>query len=555
MNFFKLIIQGFNDMGLAKKFGLVTAATLLSLLSLSSAFNLDLQHSSLDSLLTSSEQVVDDMAEARIQANRESELIKARQLLKLLTQIAPSAIAEFDFTGLLNYTMVATEDPDISYAAIINNDGKVLASSGDQDQAANDGMLEQDIIYEEERLGKVILGYNHKRSNQQIARTRENVNTHLQHMAESRDQAYNELFLSQTLLLSITTAIAVGLIYFFAGLVTRPLATAIDVARKIADGDLTAEVDVHSNDETGQLLQAMKAMLNNLQQMVSQIGTATTQLGSTAGQMSHITESTAKGASRQHAETDQLANAIVEMTASAKEVFNNATEAAHAAQQADDESSSGQQVVRDTIQLMNDLAQDIDTASGVIQKLEQNSEAIGTVLDVIRSIAEQTNLLALNAAIEAARAGEQGRGFAVVADEVRTLAGRTQDSTAEIQTMIERLQNGANEAVDVMGQCRGRAQQGVEQAAKAGDSLNAITRSISTISDMNTQIVTAAREQTEVTEELGRNITNISAVASQTADSAQITSDSTEELNQLSMDLVGLVNRFRRSASANTEFA
>ncbi|THB70290.1 MAG: methyl-accepting chemotaxis protein [Gammaproteobacteria bacterium] len=219
----------------------------------------------------------------------------------------------------------------------------------------------------------------------------------------------------------------------------------------------------------------------------------------------------------QKAEVDKVATAMTEMSATVHEVARNATEAAEAAQRADEETSKGKMVVSQAIEAIDLLASEVNDAAQVIHRLEQDSDEIGAVLDVIRGIAEQTNLLALNAAIEAARAGEQGRGFAVVADEVRTLAQRTQQSTQEIQNMIERLQSGAQDAVKAMEQGRSRAQVGVEQAAEAGTSLETIAQAVGTISDMNTQIATAAEEQSVVAEEINLNIVSISDMADKLA--------------------------------------
>lgn len=506
---------------------------------------LSLQRTSLDDLLVASEAVVDDMAAAQVKGNRDSEKIKAEQLLKLLTQIAPAAIANFDFTGLLNYTQVATEDPDISYVAIINTKDKTLASSGKLAEVAAGAKLEARVVYEGQILGKVVLGYNHIRSQKQIDEANENARNNLADITLAKNKAFNSLVTSQAVLTLLVIFLAVVVIYYIAHRVTKPLEVAIELVNQIADGDLSAEIKVTRKDETGQLLMAMKIMLTNLQKIVSEIGEATSQLGNTAGQISHVTEDTTIGAKQQQIETDQLANAIVEMTASAKEVETNSTEAAYSAQNADEEANNSKQVVNQAIDLINSLAKDIESAANVIQELKLHSEEIGTVLDVIRGIAEQTNLLALNAAIEAARAGEQGRGFAVVADEVRNLAGKTQQSTQEIQNTIERLQKGAGEAVIVMEQCQDKAHNGVNQAAKAGSSLNEITQAISNISDMNLQIANASKEQSQVTEELARSVTKISGVANQTAESAQVTSNSSEELNKLSTGLLTLVNMFK----------
>ncbi|MGD8593954.1 MAG: methyl-accepting chemotaxis protein, partial [Gammaproteobacteria bacterium] len=231
--------------------------------------------------------------------------------------------------------------------------------------------------------------------------------------------------------------------------------------------------------------------------------------------------------------------------ATVQEVARNATEAANAASHSDEEAQKGQAVVDRTINAIDALASEVDRAANVIHRLEQDSDQIGTVLDVIKGIAEQTNLLALNAAIEAARAGEQGRGFAVVADEVRTLASRTQQSTAEIQQMIERLQAGAQEAVSVMDDSRSRAADSVSSAQSAGQSLQSITGSVASITDMNTQIAAAADEQSAVAEEVNKNIVNINHAAERAADGAKQTSAASNALAGLAQDLQALVGQFK----------
>ena len=261
--------------------------------------------------------------------------------------------------------------------------------------------------------------------------------------------------------------------------------------------------------------------------------------------MSLVMEETKRDTLQQQSETSQVVTAMNEMTATVQEVARHATEAASAANKADHASVEGKKVVLSTMNAIEALSSEVHSAANVISQLEKDSENIGTVLDVIKGIAEQTNLLALNAAIEAARAGEQGRGFAVVADEVRTLASRTQQSTQEIQAMIENLQVGAQTAVKVMDESRAKAESSVSQAAKAGGSLEDITHSVSLINDMNTQIATAAEEQSAVAEEINRNIVNISEIVDRTADGANQTSIASEELASLAAQLQQLVNQFK----------
>ncbi len=325
----------------------------------------------------------------------------------------------------------------------------------------------------------------------------------------------------------------------------RRLRELADVANAISGGDVHRRCTVESRDLIGDIVDSFNRMGENLREVIGQILNSTAQLASATEQMSVVIERSGEGLKRQQHETDQVATAINEMAATAQEVARNAAQAAQAAQQADTETRSGKLVATEAIGGIDALAGAVADAAGVIHKLESESANIGVVLDVIRGIAEQTNLLALNAAIEAARAGEQGRGFAVVADEVRTLASRTQKSTQEIQEMIERLQAGAGNAVQVMDQAGGMAKAGQEQVEKAAESLASIASAVATINDMNTQIASAAEEQSAVTEEIHRNVMAISQVSRETADGARQTATASQQLARLAAELQELVSHFK----------
>jgi len=341
--------------------------------------------------------------------------------------------------------------------------------------------------------------------------------------------------------------VGLGCAFLISNVVVKPLKAAVHAMNDIAegDGDLTHRLSANGKDEIAHLGQAFNKFATKVHGVVSEVMNSTSQLSSAASELSAITSQTSEGVVQQQMETEQVATAMNEMTSTVQEVANHAEQAASAANDANQESQSGNAIVKEGISSIDSLAKEISNASEVVARLEKDSENIGTVLDVIRGIAEQTNLLALNAAIEAARAGEQGRGFAVVADEVRTLASRTQESTQEIQTMIERLQHGAHDAVNVMTASQSRTGETVEHANEAGNALNSISSSVARINDMNLQIASAAEEQSAVAEEINQNIVRITDIASDASGSMQQIANASDELANLSGHLDQLVGSFK----------
>ncbi|HFD79840.1 MAG TPA: methyl-accepting chemotaxis protein [Gammaproteobacteria bacterium] len=328
-------------------------------------------------------------------------------------------------------------------------------------------------------------------------------------------------------------------------LLIRRLRRISEVAIAISHNDISCECDMESHDLIGEIIQAFNHMAANLRQVIGQISGATAQLAAVAEETSTVTEETSRGVQAQQGEIDSITAAMGEMTSTVQEVARNAAEASAAAQAADGEAKSGALVATEAIGGIDSLVSEVDSAAGVIRNLELESENIGSVLDVIRGIAEQTNLLALNAAIEAARAGEQGRGFAVVADEVRTLASRTQQSTREIQEMIQRLQDGSVNAVKVMEGAQRKAQESSDLVEKAAESLASIAGSVAAINDMNTMIASAAEEQSAVAGEIQANMLNIREVADRSASGARQTAEASEEVARLAAEQQALMAQFR----------
>ena len=347
----------------------------------------------------------------------------------------------------------------------------------------------------------------------------------------------------------IAVSIAAALLtVLLAWLLTRsivtPLRKAVEVAETIAAGNLSKTIEDDGKDEPARLIAALSTMQANLRQTIQHIAGSATQLASAAEELSAVTEEASRGLQQQNNEIDQAATAVNEMTAAVEEVARNAVSTSEASGQSNQAAREGRDRVMETVGAIQIMTQDVQNTSAMIEGLAAQGRDIGKVLDVIRAIAEQTNLLALNAAIEAARAGEAGRGFAVVADEVRALAHRTAQSTQEIEKMVAGIQNGTGEAVQSMQQSNQRSQSTLEMARAAGASLEQITASISLINERNLVIASASEEQAQVSREVDRNLVNIRDLATQSAAGANQTSAASHELSRLAVDLNGMVARF-----------
>ncbi|MDH4873630.1 methyl-accepting chemotaxis protein [Pseudomonas sp. BN515] len=352
---------------------------------------------------------------------------------------------------------------------------------------------------------------------------------------------------SLLILLAAALALVIGLAatVLISLLIVRPLRRVIGLAQQIAEGDLSASIEVQRRDEIGQLMEAMRGMSANLRDMVGRLQGGVAQISASAQALSSVTEQTRVGVNGQKEETDQVATAMSEMAATVQEVARNAEAAASSTEAADNRVSTGSQVVRQTLERVNQLAHAMEETTSSIQRLSHDTQSIGTVLDVIKSVAEQTNLLALNAAIEAARAGEQGRGFAVVADEVRALARRTQQSTAEIERLIATLREGVRNSVEHMQQSESLVDLTVRDANLTEEALAGIAEAVTLIHQMNQQIAAAAEQQSAVAEEINRSVTSIRDIADQSAEAMDETATSSVQLARLGQELQGMAGNFK----------
>ncbi|MBI6912251.1 methyl-accepting chemotaxis protein [Pseudomonas palleroniana] len=361
---------------------------------------------------------------------------------------------------------------------------------------------------------------------------------------DDAEQSYQSAFVGVIVVSIVAALLTVCLAWALTRSIVTPLRKAVEVAETIAGGNLSKVIEDDGKDEPARLLSALSAMQANLRQTIQHIAGSATQLSSAAEELSAVTEEASRSLQQQNNEIDQAATAVNEMTAAVEEVARNAVSTSEASGQSNQAAREGRDRVVETVDAIQTMTQDVQSTSVLIEGLASQGRDIGKVLDVIRAIAEQTNLLALNAAIEAARAGEAGRGFAVVADEVRALAHRTAQSTQEIEKMVAGIQSGTGEAVQSMQQSNQRTHATLEMARAAGVALEQITQSISLINERNLVIASASEEQAQVSREVDRNLVNIRDLATQSAAGADQTSSASHELSRLAVDLNGMVARF-----------
>lgn len=472
---------------------------------------------------------------------------KADIIGSFMAKTAADFILSYDFSSLTSFQEEAAKDKDVAYSAYLKPDGEAFTP---YKKPEGFEILEKryPIVYDGDTIGYVLIGMSKASVNAGIQLSNERISAAVDKVeatgAHSLERFYIIIIVDMLAIAAILSAV---LMYLFRSQVIRPMRETTKLIDSLADGhgDLTVQLPVHSQDEIGKLRMAVNTFVDSLRNMIQTIATEVRQLGTESGELTRFSSELSSNSEQQRSQTTQVATAMNEMTATVQEVARNVSEAANAAEKGQSEAQTGQQVVTATVSSIRKLSDEVDTAANVIARLEESSEKIGSVLDVINGIAEQTNLLALNAAIEAARAGEQGRGFAVVADEVRTLASRTHESTLEIREMIETVQTGTNDAVKVMGRGKEAAKDSVSQVEQAGASLQAILDMVSTITSMTSQIASAAEEQSLTAEEINRNVESIHEISEQTASGAEQTARSSSELSELAHRLEGMVGQFR----------
>ncbi|QZP34828.1 methyl-accepting chemotaxis protein [Pseudomonas sp. DR48] len=488
--------------------------------------------------------LIGELEKTLLQSENIAQYNSVIELSKLIQQ-ARFQVRGYTYSGKTEAEQPALDAIDQALASISSLSGKLPEQYGANLQQAGEAMKAYRSAVGQYHDAQLSSTQAFKQMGEKVMRVFE-LNTQMNAIQTSKRD--NEAQQAKTML-SIAVALALLLGVLAAWSITRqivtPLQQTLQVVERVASGDLSQNLDVQRRDELGQLQRAIQRMTVSLRELIGGISNGVTQIANAAEELSAVTEQTRAGVDSQKVETDQVATAMNEMTATVQEVARNAEEASEAAVAADQQAREGDKVVGEAIAQIERLAKEVGNSTEAMSHLKRESDKIGSVLDVIKSVAQQTNLLALNAAIEAARAGEAGRGFAVVADEVRSLAQRTQKSTEEIEELIGGLQNGTQQVATIMDNSRTLTESSVELTRRAGGSLTNITRTVSAIQAMNQQIAAAAEQQSAVAEEINRSVLNVRDVSEQTSAATKETAASSIELARLGTHLQMLVGRFK----------
>jgi methyl-accepting chemotaxis protein len=542
------MLDKLRDLNLSIKF--ITPIILATLLAMSigAIFIINIAKSSGQRQADTAKQVFLQEQKSSSQAQITALHSKADIIGKFMAKTAADFILSYDFSSLQAFQTEAASDKEVAYAAYLKPDGKPLTQYKKPADTSQIIEKKYPIINDGKTIGYILLGMSKANVTRNIEESNKRIATAIVRVNEVNTESMNRFYTVMGIdMAAIIIMLSAIVIVLFGYNVVKPLKETTELINGLAkgNGDLTVQLPIASNDEIGQMRQAVNSFVDSLRNMISIIAMDVNSLTTQAGDVNHVSTDLSSHSDNQRHQTTQVATAMTQMTATVQEVARNVIEAANAADHGRQEATQGKEIVNSAVNSIHTLSQEIETTADVISRLAKNSEQIGTVLEVINGIAEQTNLLALNAAIEAARAGEQGRGFAVVADEVRTLASRTHESTLEIRDMIDRVQTGTSEAVSAMEQGQDAARNSVDTVEQAGRSLETIMQTSAQINDMTTQIAGAAEEQSATMESINENIDSIHQISEETANSAETAARSSTELTELANRLNGLVSQFR----------
>jgi len=473
---------------------------------------------------------------------------KSDSIGRFMSKTAVDFIISYDFTSLTQFQAEASKDPDVSYSAYLKPDKTPFTAFKKPETANKISEYTYPIVSEGENIGYVLLGMSNKSIENGIISAQKRIDSAIQSAQDaskgSMDRFITIMIVDIVAIILIVSTIVFLLFHFH---IVKPLRYTQNMIKGLAEGegDLTVSLPVNNKDEINTLHLHINAFIESLRNMISIVVDEVRNLETQASTLHQQSSEMSQSSFDLSQNTTQVATAMNEMSATVHEVSRSATEAAKAAENGRQEADHGHEVVQTAVNGIGNLSSEVESAAEVITRLAEGSERISTVLDVINGIAEQTNLLALNAAIEAARAGEQGRGFAVVADEVRTLASRTHESTLEIREMIDMVQNSTQDAVSAMSRGKEAATVSVKQAEAVGESLNMIIEKVTAISDMSTQIASASEQQSCTAEEINRNVETINSISNLTANTANETTASSSEITEMTTRLNNLVGQFK----------